>query len=273
MIRFEHIVFGRLIHLYADHANLVYVIDPYGQNPGIARHTASKLMRWAVKIEALEGDRNLFRDLLTRWAVRPKDTLAPGKILRLVTVPLAPMDFDEDDWRSIEDILTSQRAATVPVPDSCIFGENGLAQFPGGVVWIPDEDMLMQLRLLIAAHAGFGGHRGISSTTVAKKNFVWRRSIDKDVNSLCRPAYIVSAPPLPARFRDLSLKLFTLPNQTYSSILIFFFEGTGWLELQPGAERRFFFLRPTFLAPAADAETTARALTDWFSTFGVVGTG
>jgi hypothetical protein len=35
MIRFEHIVFGRQIHLYTDHANLVYIIDPYGQNPGI----------------------------------------------------------------------------------------------------------------------------------------------------------------------------------------------------------------------------------------------
>jgi RimJ/RimL family protein N-acetyltransferase len=69
MIRFERIIFGRLIHLYTDHANLVYIFDPYGQNPGIARHTASKLMRWAVKlssfryvIEALEGDRNLFPD-------------------------------------------------------------------------------------------------------------------------------------------------------------------------------------------------------------------
>jgi RNase H-like domain found in reverse transcriptase len=86
MIRFEHIDFGRLIHLYTDHANLVYIFDPYGQNSGIARHTASKLMRWAVKlssfryvIEALEGDRNLFPDLLTRWAVRPKDTLASGR--------------------------------------------------------------------------------------------------------------------------------------------------------------------------------------------------
>jgi RNase H-like domain found in reverse transcriptase len=50
MIRFERIVFGRQIHIYTDHANLVYIFDPYGQNPGIARHTASKLMRWAVKL-------------------------------------------------------------------------------------------------------------------------------------------------------------------------------------------------------------------------------
>jgi hypothetical protein len=85
--------------------------------------------------------------------VRPKDTLASGKISRLVTVPLAPLDYDVDDWPSMENILTFQRAAPVTVPDGCIFGENGLAQFPGGVVWIPDKDKLMQLRLLIARRA------------------------------------------------------------------------------------------------------------------------
>jgi hypothetical protein len=72
----------------------------------------------------------------------------------------------------MENILTSQRAAPVTVPDDCTFGENGLAQFPGGV-WIPKKVKLMQLRLLIAAHAGPGVHRGISSTNVVMKNFVW----------------------------------------------------------------------------------------------------
>jgi RNase H-like domain found in reverse transcriptase len=55
-IRFVFIVFGRRIHWYTDHANLVYIFDPYGQNPGIARHTASKLMRWAVTLSAFVDD-------------------------------------------------------------------------------------------------------------------------------------------------------------------------------------------------------------------------
>jgi RNase H-like domain found in reverse transcriptase len=78
MMRFEHTVGGRHVSLYTDHSNLVYIFDPYGQNPGTARHTASKLMRWAVKlssvrytIDGFAGDDNKFADLLTRWAVHP----------------------------------------------------------------------------------------------------------------------------------------------------------------------------------------------------------
>jgi hypothetical protein len=155
-------------------------------------------MRWVVKLNSLrfvikdlpkvsfhsKETESFLPDNLTRWIVHLKDTLASGTIARLVTVPPAPMDYDEDDWSSIEDILNSQRAATVPVPDGCTFGEIGLAQFPGGVVWIPDEDKLMQQRLLIPDQPGPGGHRDISSTTFAMRDFVPWISIDKDVNSL-----------------------------------------------------------------------------------------
>jgi RNase H-like domain found in reverse transcriptase len=102
MIRFEHIVGGRRVSLYTDHSNLAYIFDPYGQNPGIARHTASKLMRWAVKlssfrysIEAIAGDVNKFADLLTRWAVRPRSTLS--RLARLVTAPISPSTVSEYD--------------------------------------------------------------------------------------------------------------------------------------------------------------------------------
>jgi hypothetical protein len=90
-------------------------------------------------LEALEGDQNFFPDLVTRWAVRPKDILAFGKISRLATVPIALVDCDDYDWPSIQDMMNSQRAATIPVPDCCTFAGKGLAQFPGAIIWIPDE--------------------------------------------------------------------------------------------------------------------------------------
>jgi Integrase zinc binding domain len=88
----------------------------------------------------------------------------------------------------------------------------------GGVVGISD-DKLIQLRLKIA-HAGPGGHRGISSTTFATVDLVWWRSIGKDVKSfgssclLCLSATIAGRIPRPT---DQTL---TRPNQTYCSILI-----------------------------------------------------
>jgi hypothetical protein len=79
----------------------------------------------------LEVDRNIFADLLTRWVVRSKDILASGKIERLVTVPLAPLDCDEEDWPSIDDKMNSQRAATVSVPGGFRFVCNMISQFRG----------------------------------------------------------------------------------------------------------------------------------------------
>jgi RNase H-like domain found in reverse transcriptase len=73
MIRFEPIVGGRHVSLYTDHSNLVYIFDPYDQNPGIVRHTASKLKCRVLKlssfryiIEAIAGGDKKFSDLLTR---------------------------------------------------------------------------------------------------------------------------------------------------------------------------------------------------------------
>ena len=45
MQRLDYLVSGNVVNIFTDHANLVYIYDLYGRNPGISRHTASKLMR------------------------------------------------------------------------------------------------------------------------------------------------------------------------------------------------------------------------------------
>ena len=67
MCRVDYLVMGREVSIYTDHANLVQLYDPYGNHPGIQRHTASKLMRWAIKlsafryvIEHLPGENNVW---------------------------------------------------------------------------------------------------------------------------------------------------------------------------------------------------------------------
>lgn len=66
MTRLDFLVVDHTISIFANHANLVYVYDPYGGNPGIARHTARKLMRWTIKLSAIRyfveqfpGERNV----------------------------------------------------------------------------------------------------------------------------------------------------------------------------------------------------------------------
>ena len=53
--RLDFLVLGREVTIFTDHANLVYLYDPYGHNSVIARHTASKLMRHMAITQALQG--------------------------------------------------------------------------------------------------------------------------------------------------------------------------------------------------------------------------
>ena len=45
----EYVIVGKEVSLFTDHANLVYIFNPVGQNPETARPIANKLMRWALK--------------------------------------------------------------------------------------------------------------------------------------------------------------------------------------------------------------------------------
>lgn len=78
MTRMDHVSKIRTVPIYTGHSNLVYIHDPLGQNPRIARHTMSEVMGWALKlsefrfiIEHIEGERNVWADLLTRCAAYP----------------------------------------------------------------------------------------------------------------------------------------------------------------------------------------------------------
>lgn len=52
MTRLDYLIVGHTVSIFTDHYNLVYLYDPQGRDPGISRHTASKLMRWAIKRSA-----------------------------------------------------------------------------------------------------------------------------------------------------------------------------------------------------------------------------
>lgn len=86
--------------VFTDYANLVYIYDAVGQNPGIPRHTMSKLMRWAIKltkfrfvIEHLGGSQNVWADMLTRWAARTCQEISPRgqKVATLMMAPITPL--------------------------------------------------------------------------------------------------------------------------------------------------------------------------------------
>lgn len=121
MCRMNYFTAGRTTSIYTDHANLVHIYDPYGQTPGIARHTANKLMRWDLKlsafryiIEHVPGEKNVWADILTRWAVQPKNIVTPtgvGKLCALMVAPMNPLSSTNSTGPRSR-ISTSRRSPT-----------------------------------------------------------------------------------------------------------------------------------------------------------------
>ena len=141
MCRLDFLVLGREVTIlnivnFTDHANLVYLYDPYGHNSGIARHTASKLMRWAIKLSAfryvvehLPGELNVWADMLTRWAVSPKCMVDATKLLRaksLMCAPINPRTDPKFDWPNMEDIKKAQTSSKEEAPKHFIQTDNGI---------------------------------------------------------------------------------------------------------------------------------------------------
>ena len=65
---------GRPVHIFTDHRNLLFVFAPLALEPVLGRHVVSKVQRWALflsrysyVIEHIDGDDNVFADILTRW--------------------------------------------------------------------------------------------------------------------------------------------------------------------------------------------------------------
>lgn len=277
LIRFEHLVGGREVSIYTDHTNLVYIFDPYGQNPGIARHTASKLTRWAVKlssfryvIEAIPGEKNHMADLMTRWAVQPRTGVA--RLARIVMAPIFPQTSEETDWPDLDALRLSQQNALGTRPSECKIDSRGVSRFSSGAIWIPDSDRCMQLRLLIAAHTGIGGHRGASTTLRGMSEFVQWSSMEPDAKSFVGSCLHCLSTTTGGKVpRPMAQTLHaTEPNKMLHMDYLYIYPGVDGYNYVLVLKDDFSSYVSLIKCKAADAEHTAEALISWFATFGVV---
>lgn len=71
-------------------------------------------MCWALKLSAFQfeyipRERNLWADMLTRWAVKPRDKISANTAIKaLVLDPINPGIDPELEWLSLDDIVDSQ---------------------------------------------------------------------------------------------------------------------------------------------------------------------
>lgn len=119
----DYPVTGGTVALLTDHANLVYLLDRYGQTLGISRHMASKLMRWALKlsgfryaVEHLAGERNFWADMLSRWSLGANRKVCAIKAKSLLLAPITPSRDERLDWPTRADRRKSQRSGEQKPP-------------------------------------------------------------------------------------------------------------------------------------------------------------
>ena len=279
MCRLDYLVLGRNVSVYTDHANLVYMYDPYGRDPGISHHTASKLMRWALKLSAfryvvehISGERNVWADMLTRWAVKPRDKVGIGYHVKALMYAPITLSLDEElDWPVRDEIINSQELAQEEPPKSFRKTGNGWVDDENRM-WIPSSDDKLKLRILIAAHAGYGGHRGKDVTLYSiESQFAWN-NMRNDVNHFVGTClHCLATAPGCTVPRPLGHAMHAVePNKLLHFDFCFISDGQDdykYVLVMKDDHSGYVWLKPT---TEATAEATAEHLINWFSSFGVV---
>eukprot|EP00171_Calliarthron_tuberculosum_P021340 IDg21340t1 len=98
---------------------------------------------------------------------------------------VAPIDPSNDrriDWPDVSDIRKSQSTRIAKPPQEFKMSQ-GLLKSSKDVVWIPESDTLLKMRIMIAAHTGLAGHRGWRTTKASISSCFYWKKMDEDVES------------------------------------------------------------------------------------------
>ena len=179
--------------MFTDHRNLLFVFAPLALSPALGRHVVSKVQRWALflsqfeyVIEHIERHRNIFADMLTRWARGNRATAPVARIgLRACSLVLSSPQGspgeqqDSPDWPSRFSIQEAQARHIRSCPSRAVVGVDGLRTV-NGLIWIPPDEELTT-KIIVASHAGLNGHRGREAReSIIRETFVWK-TLARDV--------------------------------------------------------------------------------------------
>jgi hypothetical protein len=260
---------------------------PFSLDPSLARHTVSKIQRWALKlatynyrIEHIAGELNLWTDLLTKWgAAVTRTTSTPRKdsTLHYGALFVAPIAMDTSNYNfpvAAEVLRLKMAAGHSPylneVPPKKR-GANGLLVNEQGKIWIPTNAVSLQVRLCVIAHCGRGGHRGHQVTLSAiQYHYDWK-GMSKYIKVFVGSCFhcIASAPgestPRPIREALHASK----PNKVIHFDYLYMVpsvEDVKYVLIVKDVYSNYVWLKQ---CKNADAYSTAAVLIEWFAAFGV----
>lgn len=161
-------------YIMTDHKNLQYIFAPNNELKTATRH---KISRWALalssfryEIHHIPGEENVWADLLSRWAKPLINTIT------IKTIRLHPFEPNSDFvFPTLDEIIFTQQKYINEVEarsDLTTEMHNGKIKIlHKGRIWIPEDETLLLQRILIVAHCGTSGHRGVASTTLSVQKF------------------------------------------------------------------------------------------------------
>lgn len=181
-------------HVFTDHRNLLFVFAPLVLEPALDRHIVSKVQRWALYlsrfnyvIEHIKGEDDVFADILTRWlrGYRNEKAMLCSVLLQKAEqlVPAA----DSIVWPDIEVIRASQTHH--PRCEGALLDKADGLWKKGNLIWIPQEDLELHLKIIVFSHCGTVGHRGMDATKSIILERFWWPTVEKDVEKLVRGCY------------------------------------------------------------------------------------
>jgi len=275
-------------HLFTDHRNLIYIFDPLGSRPTLPKHIADRLSRWALHllgfrytIHHITGEDNVWSDLLSRWGASQKPTPSLNLIYALPE-GLSPLQHEDFIWPSLKEILRIQQRYHIspyleeedPNVIKKLEWNNTLKIWKyKNLVWIPHKAKELKIRIMVIAHAGTAGHKGIEITKMTlKKEFYWKtlnEDIEKFIQECLHCLTTTGGQKIPRPYGEQLHSitpgelihfdfLFIRPKSSetkYQYILIIKDDASGFCELTPSES-------PT-------TETTITALMEWFKRYGI----
>ena len=267
--------------IYSDHRNLMYLFDPFSFNPKLNKATEAKITRWRLAItgylytiEHIAGEENIWADLLSRWGRSPANSTPQGikqllatEIAAILISPDVPSPLRHQDFHfpGIDTVKQAQRDSSLTAPEEFTEDADGALRDEKSRLWIPADASHLITRLILIAHAGAMGHRGIDPTlTRLQEHFKFTgmlEAVKKFIKS-CLHCQANGGGNIMHRPWGNTLQG-TKPNEVLHFDFLFVFGGYVLV-----LKDSFSKLLALFHSAAADSEAVVTALSWWTSQFG-----
>ena len=142
--------------LYTDHRNLQYIFSKETTTSSLHKHTAAKLQRWALllmaydyRIRFIDGEANVWADLLSRWGGGDKDGNVENSkelVKRVLLMPISPTISPKFVWPTLGDIQNAQQKHLCEMRNfTLVRSSDNVWRTVKSKLWIPNADKDIQI--------------------------------------------------------------------------------------------------------------------------------